>query len=173
MFAQQVDNDYNNPKDYEIGGIVISGIQHLDENIVSASSGLYVGKKITIPGNDISNAIKKLWKQNLFADVSIDVTKVVGKLIFLQINLTEKPRLSSYVFKGIKKKEGDDLKEKLGLIKGRVITEDIKVDAVNKIKQFYTKKGYPNAQISVTQKADTIVITVPAFCGSLNQSGGV
>ncbi|HHZ65544.1 MAG TPA: outer membrane protein assembly factor BamA, partial [Flavobacteriales bacterium] len=75
--------DYANPQDFEIGGISISGTKHLDRSVLIMLSGLTVGDKITVPGEALSNAIKKLWKQGLFSDVSITISKVEGSKIFL------------------------------------------------------------------------------------------
>lgn len=149
--------DYSNPKSYEIGGLQIEGTNYLDPKIVSNVSGLVVGDKIKIPGTEIAKAIKALWKQNLFSDVKIEIEKTIGDAIFLKILVTEKPRLSRYSFQGVRKGESEDLKEKLSLIKGRVITEDIKVDAVSKIKDIFVQKGFPRAKVQVIENPDTLM----------------
>jgi len=158
VFAQyNASFDYSNPKTYEIGGIQVEGTNYLDPKIVSNVSGLIVGDKVKIPGTELAKAVKALWKQNLFSDVRIDIDRTIGDAIFLKIIVVEKPRLSRYAFEGVRKGESEDLKEKLSLIKGRVITDDIKMDAVNKIKDIFVQKGYPRATIKVTEKPDTIM----------------
>jgi outer membrane protein insertion porin family len=77
--------DYASPKEYFIGGITVSGVKYLDNNVLIMLSGLNVGDKIKIPGDDISNAIKKLWKQGMFEDIEISYTKIQGDKIFLNI----------------------------------------------------------------------------------------
>ena len=98
--------DYANPQDYVIGGITISGTKYLDKNTLISISGLNLGETISVPGEDISLSIKKLWKQALFSDVSISITKIEDGKIFLDIYLKEHPKLSKFNFKGDIKKEG-------------------------------------------------------------------
>ncbi len=103
--AQIVENiNYSTPKTYEIGGININGTKHLNKSALISISGLIVGETIKIPGEEISSAINKLWDQGLFSDISINIEKIVGNLIFLEINLTEYSRLSKFRFKGKIKK---------------------------------------------------------------------
>lgn len=84
--------DYSTPKEYEIGGITVTGVQFLDNNMLIILSGLTVGSKITIPGDKIISAIDKLWEQGLFENIKISVTKVSGATVFLDIYLQERPR---------------------------------------------------------------------------------
>jgi outer membrane protein insertion porin family len=96
------DINYELPIEYEIGGITISGVEHLDRNVLILLSGLSVGEKIKIPGERISKAIENLWDQGLFADVQIYATKKQGNIIFLEIYLEERPRLSKFSFLGVR-----------------------------------------------------------------------
>ena len=140
-------NSKNPPKEYTIGGIKIAGTKYLDESLLTSISGLTVGDKVTIPGGDnFSKAINNLWKQNLFADITIYFTKLVGNSVYIEIEVSERPRLSNFYFKGVKKGDADDLTTKTGLIKGRVVTENMKRVAVQAIKRFYADKGYQDAQ---------------------------
>ena len=95
--------DYSTPKEYEIGGITVTGVQFLDNNMLIILSGLTVGSKITIPGDKIISAIDKLWEQGLFENIKISVTKVSGSTVFLDIYLQERPRLSKFKFLVIQK----------------------------------------------------------------------
>ena len=74
--------DYSKPKEYEIGGITVDGVKYLDQNVLIMLSGLSVGQKIKIPGDPITDAIRKLWDQGLFEDVAIYATEIAGNLIF-------------------------------------------------------------------------------------------
>src|ERR1700730_17301728 len=122
------------PKEYTIAGIKITGTKYLDESLLISISGLTVGDKVSIPGGDnFSRAINKLWNQNLYSNVAIYFTKLVGNDLYLEINVTERPRLANFVFKGASKSESDELKTKTGLVKGRVITENMKQIAVENI----------------------------------------
>src|ERR1035438_10316215 len=90
--------DYTVQKEYEIGGITVSGTRFFDESSIINSSGLKVGQKLTIPGDKIANAIQNLWKQGLFSDVKILATNIQGNMIFLQLVLVERPKLSRFGF---------------------------------------------------------------------------
>ena len=125
-----IDNNLENisferPVEYEIAGITVQGIENLDKNAIITLSGLNVGSKIMVPGEKLSKAITKLWDQNLFADISIDVSKVMGSNIFLEIYLEELPKLSKFGFKGASKSEVDKIRDKIELTRGKIVTENI------------------------------------------------
>src|SRR5580658_10468795 len=85
------------PKEYIVAGIKITGTKYLDEALLTSISGLTVGDKVTIPGGDnFSKAINNLWKQSLFADVTIYFTRLVGTDVYIEINVSERPRLSNF-----------------------------------------------------------------------------
>ena len=115
--------NYSNPREYEIAEITVSGVQFLDDNALISISGLKVGDKIKIPGDDISMAIRKLWKQGIIGNVNITASKVEGSQIWLQIELTERPRLVNYEFEGVNRSQESELKEKVDLSKGRILTD--------------------------------------------------
>ena len=149
-------NDYNHPKDYYIGGITVSGVKYLDGNVLVMLSGLTVGDKIKIPTSDkISIAVRKLWDQGLFEDIRISVTKVVDNQIFLDIYLQERPRLSKFQFNGIKKSDADDIRQKIRLVKGDYVTDNLIIKTKNIILDFYTDKGFLNATVDVVLKKDS------------------
>ena len=151
-------NSKNPPREYIIAGIKITGTKYLDESLLTSISGLTVGDKVTIPGGDnFSKAITKLWQQRLFADIAVYFTRLIGNSIYVEINVTERPRLSNFYFRGVKKGDGDDLTTKTGLIKGRVVTEDMKRSAIQVIKKFYAEKGYQDAHINATESRDPAV----------------
>ncbi len=159
------DISYSNPAEYEIGGIEVTGVSNLDENSLISVSGLKVGDKINIPGDEISGAIRKLWKQGILGDVKILVTKVEGNFVFLEIRLSERPRLSKFGFRekkngkieNLKKGEADELKEKLNLIRGRIITDAIKKNSERKIRNYYVDKGFLNVEINSNIEEDPIL----------------
>lgn len=90
--------DYTNAKEFEIGGIRVSGAFFSDENAVIGVSGLAVGDKIKIPGYDIPSALKNLWRLRLFTNVEIVQEKTIGDVIFLEYIVFERPRLSRYFY---------------------------------------------------------------------------
>ena len=150
--------DYSNPKEYEIGGITVSGIKYLDQNVLIHLSGLKVGDIVIIPGEKITQAIEKLWKQGLFADVKITATKIIGNRIFIDIYLKERPRLSKFSFTGVSKSEADDIREEIRLLKGSQVTDNILINTRNKIKKFYIEKGFLKTVVNIQQIEDTALI---------------
>ena len=121
--GQVVDNEpavsYDTPREYMIGGIEISGTKYLDSDILISLSGLRQGQVLQVPGEEITKAVKALWKQGLFTNVKIYQDKIIGDKVFLNIHLQERPRLARYRFRGIKKSEHDDIRDKIHLTKGR------------------------------------------------------
>lgn len=149
--------DYTNPKVYEIGGITVKGNEFSDEKAIISVAGLKVGQKIAIPGGDFRSAIKSLWKLKLFTDIEIYKDKTAGDLVFIVIEVQERPRLSRYSFKGVKKSKHEDLNEVLEpfLVKGSIVTENTIRNAKNALLYFYREKGYLDAEVDITQSEDT------------------
>src|SRR5688572_25353628 len=111
--------NYANPTEYTIAGIDVTGINVLDKNAMISISGLKVGDKIKIPGDGITDAIRKIWKYGLVGDISIKVDKIEGDNIYLNIVLSERSRLTTFYFTGITKSQESGLKDDLKLIKGK------------------------------------------------------
>lgn len=151
------DIDYLTPKEYEIGGITVTGVQFLDNNMLIMLSGLTVGDKITIPGDKISAAIDKLWEQGLFENIKITASKISGKTIFLDIFLQERPRLSKFKFTGIRKGEADKVREELKISSGDVVTENLITRSTNIIEKYFNGKGFLNAEANIIQIRDTSI----------------
>jgi outer membrane protein insertion porin family len=159
IYAQLPGENNTGPtqKQYEIGGLDVVGAKFLDKDLLLAVTGLAVGDKVRLPHDDaIAKAIRNMWKQELFANVAIDIDKIVGDQVFLIIKVEERPRLAKYNFRGIKKSEANDLKEKVGLVTQRVVTEATKQDAVVRIRKYYSEKGYGNVDIKVRERVDTL-----------------
>ncbi|MGE0077052.1 MAG: outer membrane protein assembly factor BamA [Bacteroidales bacterium] len=159
-FAATAQDDifnYESPKKYNIKEINVSGLKFLDSGVLISVSGISVGDSILVPGDAVTNAIKKLWNQGLFSDVKITATKIDGSDIYLDIFLQEQPRISSYTFKGIRKGEVDDLKEKIKLRAGGQITESILENSILIIKKHYMAKGFLNVAVDAIQENDTVM----------------
>jgi outer membrane protein insertion porin family len=151
-----IDIDYLNPKEYEIGGITFSGSKFNDNNVLILVSGLTVGEKIKIPGEKISKAIQNLWKQGLFSEIIVSATKAHGNTIFLDIKIQERPRLSHFTFKGIKKSEADKIRDKIKLTKGDIVTDNLIITSSGIIKDHFIEKGYLNVKVDIQQKPDSV-----------------
>lgn len=142
------------PKQYNLAGITVTGAKAFDQNLIISITGLAVGDKVTLPGTDVfSKAITKLWKQNLVVDVEVFLTKLEGNNLYIELAITERPRLSDFKFTGIKKGEKDDLETKIGLSKDRVVTDNMKLSAVEAINKFFADKGFRNVKVSVREQA--------------------
>ena len=150
--------DYSKPVEYEIGGIIVEGVKYLDHSVIIALSGLQVGQSIKVPGDKISKGIERLWKQGLFADVKIIASKIIGDKIFLEIHLLERPRLAAFSFKGVKKGEADEIREKIKLVRGTQVTDNTLSKSKGIIKNFFINKGFYNVEVNIEQKPDTSLV---------------
>lgn len=142
------------PKSYEIGGIAVSGVKNYEDYVLIGLSGLSVGQKVQIPGDDITNATKRYWKHGLFSDVRILADSIVGDRIYLTIQLAERPRISEIHYNGVKKSEREDLESRLGIVKGRQITPNMVDRAKIVIKRYFDEKGFKNAEVEIVQRDD-------------------
>ncbi|MCP4521866.1 MAG: outer membrane protein assembly factor BamA [Cytophagales bacterium] len=161
-YAQQgnpsyISIDYQRPAEYVIADIKVEGINYLDKQGLLSLSGLKNGDKITIPGDAISNAIKKLWKQKLVGDVKIEVEKTVNDKVYLVIRIKERPRLSDYIITGVKKSDKGDLENKIGFIQGQVLSNALKKNAVFSIEEFFEEEGYFNTKVKVSERVDSTI----------------
>lgn len=146
------------PKKYKIESVRVTGNNYFDEALLISVSGLIKGDEVIIPGGDnFSRAINKLWAQNYFSDVEIFITGLRGSNIDLEIVVTERPRLSTFDLKNIKKTEKEELQGKIGLIPGRVITENMLQTATDVIKKYFAEKGFRNASVRITRTKDPVL----------------
>ncbi|MBC8617377.1 outer membrane protein assembly factor BamA [Parabacteroides faecis] len=148
------DISYNSPKKYKIADIKVTGIKNYDDFVLIGFSGLSVGDMVTIPGDEITTAVKRFWKHGLFSDVKILATKIEGDEIWLEIQLKQRPRISEVNYHGIKKGEREDLEAKLGLKKGFQITPNLMDRAKIVIQKFFDGKGFKNVDVDIIQRDD-------------------
>ena len=147
--------DYSLPREYEIGGITVTGVEYVDPAVVIMLSGLRVGMTVQVPGDKITQAIRNLWDQGLFEDIQISQTQKVGGKVFLNIDMRERPRISKFSFKGVKKSEAEELRKKINITRGDVATEHTYTKTSGIIKNYYADKGYLNAEVKMTPVPDT------------------
>ena len=147
--------NYSSPKEYEIAGVTVQGADFFDSQAIISLSGLTVGNNIKIPGDKITRAIKSLWEQKLFSDVKIYAVKIEANRIFLEIRIKELPRLSKYRFTGVRKGKQKDLREELGLERGKIVNENLLVTTTNKVKNHFIAKGFLNTKVDIVQEPDT------------------
>ncbi|MBR0055407.1 MAG: BamA/TamA family outer membrane protein [Bacteroidales bacterium] len=142
--------DYSNPQTYEIGGITTSGSAGLDQRLLP----FHVGEEIEIPGDKISETIKKLWNTGIYEDIRISVTKVIGTTVFLDIYLEDRSRLAAFAFVGAKKNEETELRQKIKISQGNIVNDNMKTTCINMIKDYYVDKGYYNCEVVVSERPD-------------------
>ncbi len=146
------------PKKYIVAGIDVTGIEgtmyEAQPFVLVSFSGLAKGQEIQIPGEEITNAIQRFWKQGLFSDIKILQTKVEGDSTWLEIRLTDRPRVSDIRYIGMKKSERDDIEKKISVVKGNQITPNQINSAKTIIEKYFDEKGFGEAVISIMQRPD-------------------
>lgn len=142
------------PRSGVIGGIAVSGVEGYEDYMLTGISGLTVGQKIELPGQEITEAVKRYWKHGLFSNVQIVADSIVGDKIYLHFYLALRPRVSTINYIGVKKSEREDLETKLGLLKGNQITPNMIDRAELLAKNYFDDKGYKNAEINIRQRDD-------------------
>jgi outer membrane protein insertion porin family len=165
--------DYARPKNYTIGGINVTGAKFLDPNTLISVSGLNVNDQITIPGEKISTAIKRLMDQGIIEDVQVNFEKIEGSKVFLELNLRERPRLNKIVLNGIKKGERETVEEKLKTYKGKVITDAMVKNLQTTIKKHFLDKGFLNTTVQAQQINDTLRVNNAAIVFNIKKNGKV
>ncbi|MBK8966460.1 MAG: outer membrane protein assembly factor BamA [Lewinellaceae bacterium] len=147
---------YESPKDYEIGGIRVTGEQFSDPQALIAISGFRVGDKIRVPGPAITKAVQALWNLRLFTDVQIIKERTAGEVIFLEIIVKERPRYTRHSYSGVKKNKHDDLNAIVSkfIQKGAILTENIKSALRYGMEDYFIEKGYLNAKVEIKEAPD-------------------
>ena len=145
---------YGKSQKYEIGGINVEGVKNYEDYVLIGLSGLTVGERVSLPGDEITEAIKRYWKHGLFSNVSIEADSIVDEKVYLTIHLTMRPRVSQLNINGVKKSEHDDLQEKIGLVKGNQLTPNMIDKAKIVIKRYFEEKGFKNAEVDIVQRDD-------------------
>lgn len=149
--------DYSNPKEYVIGGVNVSGIKYISPEQIVSITGLSVGEKITIPGDDVSSIIKRIWMQRFFSDVGMYVDSIKRDTVYLNIFLQERPRVVRWDFEGVRSGERKDLEEKLKLRRGSELSDYIISSSKDVIRRHFVEKGFLQAEVSVRQEVDSLI----------------
>ena len=142
------------PKRYEIAGIRVTGVDNYEDYIVIGYSGLSVGDVVEIPGSAITDAAKRFWRQGLFSKIQIKVEKIYGDKAWLVFDLRQQPRISKINYNGVKKGEREELEERLGLMIGNQITQNIVNRAKDIISAYFKQKGFSNVTVGIRQTPD-------------------
>lgn len=152
-----VDINYGYPRTYTVGGVTVSGNQYTDANAIQLFAGIKPNDQLEVPGDKISAAIKNLWDQKLFNDVAISATKVQGNTIFLNIHVSEQPRMLAYTFSGISRGEADKVRDVLNIRSGQMVNEDLIETITRKTRNYFIDKGYWKCNIRVDQSENIVL----------------
>ena len=142
------------PRELILGGMSVSGIEGYEDYMLTSISGLQVGQKVSVPGNEITDAVKRYWRHGLFSFVQISADSIVGNKVYLHIKLSAHPRVSAINYIGLKKSEREDMEEKLGLLRGSQIHPDVINRAQILAKKYFDEKGFKNADVDIQQRTD-------------------
>ena len=143
-----------NPQKYEIAGITVTGVDNYDDYVIIGYSGLSLGQRIDIPGDELKAAAKRFWRQGLFSKVQIKVTKMYQDKAWLEFNLRQQPRISQINYVGMKGGERKDITQRLGLQVGNQMTVNIADRIKQVVEKYYKDKGFEKATVEVTQRED-------------------
>ena len=142
-------------KKYTIANIAVSGVDEYEDYMLTGISGLSVGQEISVPGNDITDAVKRYWKHGLFSEVKIAADSIVMDSIYLHFYLRTRPRVSQINYIGIKKKkEREDMESKLGLLKGSQVTPNMIARAKILAEKYFADQGFKNCEVTIRQRDD-------------------
>ena len=142
------------PRSCQIGGIRVEGVEGYEDYVLTGLSGLEVGQAVEVPGQAITEAVKRYWRHGLFSQVSITADSIVGDKVYLCIHLALRPRISQINYNGVKKSEREDLEAKLGMMRGTSLTPNLIDRAKILAKRYFDEKGFKNAEISIMQRDD-------------------
>ena len=151
--------DYNNPKKYIVGGVEVEGNTYYSSEQIIQVSGLREGMEVTVPGEDMSSIVNRLWLQRYFEDVTLAIDSIAPTrdTAFFKISLVERPRVSRWVFSGVKSGEEKELRERLNFRRGTEFSEYIAKTSVDIIKRYYKEKGFLNVDVDVNTKKDSVI----------------
>lgn len=164
------ETDPNAPRKYRLGTIKVTGNYHFNELTIFTYAGLEKGQVINLPGEQISDAIKKLWKTGYFSDINVYESSVAGDVLNLEIYLNELPRLKNVEIIGIKKAKKEEIlkdlqlavpatattagkqDKKIKITEGKIINDNLISTTKNYLTNKYRKDGFYNTKVKVERK---------------------
>ena len=160
-FAQEggVEVDYSRPAKYKVGGVSVQGNNYFSESQIISLTGLQKGMDITVPSEELSGIVRRLWLQRYFEDVSMEIDHLSADRdsAFLVIKIIERPRVSKWSFTGVKSGEKKDLQERLNLRRGGEFSDYVEKTSSDIIKKYYAEKGFLDCQVKAEVEKDTII----------------
>ena len=151
--------DYNKPQKYIVGGVVVEGNNYFSPDQILQITGLQEGMEVTVPSEELSAIVNRLWLQRYFEDVAVVVDSLSASrdTAFFKIRIVERPRVSRWTFKGVKSGEEKELRERLNFRRGGEFSDYVAKTSTDIIKRFYKEKGFLNVEVDVNTKRDSIV----------------
>ena len=151
--------DYNNPKKYIVGGVKLEGNQYLSENQILQVAAIREGMEVTVPSEEMSNIVNRLWLQRYFEDVAVSIDSLVPTkdTAYFKITIVERPRVSRWLFSGVKSSEQKELEERLNLKRGGEFSDYVAKTSSDIIKRYYKEKGFSNVEVDVNTKRDSVI----------------
>lgn len=157
--AQGIEVDYSNPKSYIVGGVNITGLKYLSADQLISVLGFREGDSVTIPSEDVSNAVKRLWLQGATSNVGLYIERLSAArdTAWLRLDIEELPRVLKWEYRGVRNGERDDLKDKLNLRRGSQLSDYVLTTSVDLIREYFKEKGFLNVAVDVEQEQDSII----------------
>ncbi len=155
----QVEVDYSHPQKYIIGGVAVEGNTYFSDQQIIQQSGLFAGREITVPGDEVSAVLRKLTAKNFFEDVAVylDHVNASRDTAWFRIELQERPRISRWTFSGIRSGDKKELQERINIRRGGEFSEYAKSTSVGIIKRYYAEKGFLLCDVDVQVEKDSVV----------------
>lgn len=157
--VESVEVDFDHPKTYYVGGITVEGNHQFSSQQIISLTGLQKGMRVTVPSDDISSIVSRLWMQRYFEDVGLEIDHLSENKdsAYFKIRIQERPRVSSWLFSGVRKGEQKDLNERLNLRRGGEFSEYVAKTSTDIIKRYYADKGFLNCKVDVQTRKDSII----------------
>lgn len=149
------DTNFENGKSYILADVEVTGKVNYNPQTIITFAGLEKGQNIIVPGEEVSNAIKKLWKLGYFNDINIYVNKIQNDSIYLELNINELPKLADVKIQGVKKGKIEELIKDNDLKKGKIVNENLITTTKNYIQNKYKKDGFYNTKVVVNTIPDS------------------
>ena len=157
--GEKITVDYNNPAKYVIGGISVEGNKYINSDQILKISGLQPGLEVTVPGEEFSAVVTRLWLQRYFEDVTMVIDSITPSrdTAYFKIRVEERPRVSRWTFSGVKSGEQKELQERLNLKRGGEFSDYVAKTSTDIIKRYYKEKGFLQADVDVTTHRDSLI----------------
>ena len=154
-----VEVDYSHPVKYKVGGITVEGNTFYSDQQIISLTGLRPGMEVTVPGEELSNIVDRLWLQRYFEDVAltVDSLSVAGDSAWFCLHIKERPRVSRWTFSGVSSSERKDIQERVNLRPGREFSEYVEKTTSDIIKRYFAEKGFLLCKVDAEVSKDSII----------------